>query len=133
MRTVAKQGRALMIPVGDPDEASMLRRHIQVVSYHSVDVTSLYSFVTNPLTNSAFKMQRAMHRLRKVAAHLGCRCALDVAVPQQLGAGPSTTHVGGTSSSHGAHGGRTSSSHGAATSAEGGQGHGHYDDEDDEG
>ena len=45
-----------------------------------------------------------------------------MAVPQQLGAGPSTAHVGGTSSSHG-----------AATSAEGGQGHGPYDDEDDEG
>ena len=82
-----------------------------------------------PLTNSAFKMQRAMHRLRKVAARLGCRRALDVAVPQQLGAGPSTAHVGGTSSSHGAHVGGTSSSHGAATSAEGGQGHGPYDDE----
>ena len=75
-----------------------------------------------PLTNSAFKMQRAMHRLRKVAACLGCRRAPDVAVPQQLGAGPSTAHVGGTSSSHGAHVGGTSSSHGAATSAE-------YDDE----
>ncbi|CAD6209208.1 unnamed protein product [Miscanthus lutarioriparius] len=55
--------------------------------------------------------------------------------------GPTTTwsldlliaHVGETSSSHGAHGGGTSSSHGAATTAEGGQGHGHYDDEDDEG
>ena len=82
-----------------------------------------------PLTNSAFKMQRAMHRLRKVAARLGCRRAPDVAVPQQLGAGPSTAHVGGTSSSHGAHVGGTSSSHGAATSAEGGQGHGPYDDE----
>ena len=56
-----------------------------------------------------------------------------MAVPQQLGAGPSTAHVGGTSSSHGAHVGGTSSSHGAATSAEGGQGHGPYDDEDDEG
>ncbi|CAD6343765.1 unnamed protein product [Miscanthus lutarioriparius] len=100
MRTVAEQGRALMIPVGDPDEASMLRQHIQ----------------------------RAMHRLRKVAARLGCRRAPDVAVPQQLGAGPSTAHVGGTSSSHGAHVGGTSS-HGAATSAEGGQGHGPYDDE----
>ena len=49
-------------------------------------------------------------------------------VPQQLGAGPSTAHVGGTSSSHGAHVGGTSS-HGAATSADGGQGHGPYDDE----
>ena len=48
MRTVADQGRALMIPVGDPDEASMLRQHIQVVFSHSVDVTSLYSFATNP-------------------------------------------------------------------------------------
>jgi len=86
-----------------------------------------------PLTNSAFKMQCAMHRLRKVAARLGSRRAPDVAVPQQLGAGPSTAHVGGTSSSHGAHVGGTSSSHGAATSAEGGQGHGPYDDEDDEG
>ena len=45
-----------------------------------------------------------------------------MAVPQQLGAGPSTAHVGGTSSSHG-----------VATSVEGGQGHGPYDDEDDEG
>ncbi|CAD6259393.1 unnamed protein product [Miscanthus lutarioriparius] len=93
MRTVTEKGRALMIPVGDPDEASMLRQHIQV------------------------------------AARLGCRRAPDVAVPQQLGAGPSTTHVGGTSSSHGAHVGGTSSSHGAATSVEGGQGHGPYDDE----
>jgi len=74
-----------------------------------------------------------MHRLRKVAARLGCGRAPDVAVPQQLGARPSTAHVGGTSSSHGAHVGGTSSSHGAATSAEGGQGHGPYDDEDDEG
>ena len=74
-------------------------------------------------------MQRAMHRLWKVAARLGCRGAPDAAVPQQLGAGPSTAHVGGTSSSHGAHVGGTSSSHGAATSAEGGQGHGPYDDE----
>ena len=56
-----------------------------------------------------------------------------MAVPQQLGAGPSTAHVGGTSSSHGAHGGMTSSSHGATTTTEGGQGHGHYDDEVDEG
>ena len=56
-----------------------------------------------------------------------------MAAPQQLGVGPSTAHVGGTSSSHGAHVGGTSSSHGATTSAEGGQGHGPYDDEDDEG
>jgi hypothetical protein len=32
MRTVAEQGRALMIPVGDPDEANLLRQHIQVVA-----------------------------------------------------------------------------------------------------
>ena len=71
-----------------------------------------------PLTNSAFKMQCAMHHLRKVATRLGCRRVPDVAVPQQLGARPSTAHVRGTSSSHGAHVGGTSSSHGVATSAE---------------
>ena len=84
-----------------------------------------------PLTNSAFKMQRAMHRLRKVAARLGCRCSPDVAVPQQLGAGPSTAHVGGTSSSHGAHVGGTSS-HGAATSEDAERQGEYYEDEYDE-
>ena len=50
-------------------------------------------------------MQRAMHRLRKVADRLGCRQPTDVVEPpQQLGgaggsegAGPSTTHGAGTS------------------------------------
>jgi len=51
-----------------------------------------------------FSMQRAMHRLRKVAARLGCRQPTGVVEPQQLGgaggsegACPSTTHGAGTS------------------------------------
>ena len=31
MRTVLEQGVALMIPEGDPNEASLLRQHIQVL------------------------------------------------------------------------------------------------------
>jgi hypothetical protein len=102
MRTVAEQGRALMIPPGAPDEANELRAALQVIQHRA----RIYLFARIYLlpNYNMYSMQRAMHRLRKVAARLGCRQPTGVVEPQQFGgaggsegAGPSTTHGAGAS------------------------------------
>ena len=45
MRTVAEQGRALMIPPGAPDEANELRAALQVIHHKLFKIVGPYIFV----------------------------------------------------------------------------------------